>query len=131
MRFAILLLLAHLTAAIVVGATAMPPAAGLAALAAILLSLSYYLARDILLLLPDSWCEILQDQDSVSVTVRKGAVIQGYVANKTVVSPFFILLRIKLEGRLMPVSRVIFPDTLETGLFRKLCVHLKFALQPV
>lgn len=131
MRFAVLLLLSHLIVAVVVYLTAMPPTARLLVLPMILSSLFYYLARDVLLFFAHSWHEILLDQDSsVSVVTRNGLAIHGCVANKTVVNPFFVLLRVRLEGQRMPVSRVIFPDTLDAGLFRELCVHLKFALQP-
>jgi hypothetical protein len=131
LRFAMLLLLFHLLAAIVVCVTAMPPTARFLALPAILLSLIYYLARDVLLLFPNSWHEMLLDQSGVSIAKRNGVVIHGSVANKTVVNPFFVLLHIRFEGRSMPVSRVIFPDALDVGLFRELCVHLRFALPVV
>jgi len=57
-RLALLLLLFHAIAATAVYATAMPPAARLAILILVLLSLIYYLARDVLLMLPGSWREI-------------------------------------------------------------------------
>lgn len=131
LRFAVLLLLFHYIVAAAVYLTAMPLASRLAILMMILLSLFYYLARDVLLLLSNSWCEILPDQNGVSIIVRNGSATHGHIADKAVVSPFFILLRVKLEGYSMPVSRVIFPDALDAGLFRGLCVHLKFALPPV
>lgn len=130
LRFAMLLLLFHLIVAIVVYLTAIPSPAKLVILSVILLSLFYYLARDALLLLPNSWREILLDQNGVSIATRNGLSVQGRVANKTVVNPFFVLLRIRLEGRRVPVSLVIFPDALDAGLFRGLCVQLRFALLP-
>lgn len=130
LRFAVLLLLFHFIVAVVVYLTAMPLTARLLVLPMILSSLFYYLARDVLLFFAHSWHEILLDQDSVSIVTRNGLAIHGCVANKTVVNPFFVLLRVRLEGQRRPVSRVIFPDMLDAGLFRELCVHLKFALQP-
>lgn len=126
-RFAMLLLLFHTITAIAVYATAMPLAARLSMILLILLGLFYYLARDFLLLLPDSWCDIALDQNSISVASRNGSSFLGMVANKTIVSPYFIVLRIKADNRRLPIARVIFPDALGKDEFRDLCVRLKFA----
>lgn len=127
LRLALLLLLFHAMVAIVVYMTVMPPAARLAMLILILLSLFYYLARDALLFFPDSWREISFDQDRVSVVTRNGSCLSGQVSGKTVVSPYFSVLRIRLEGHRLTVFRTIFPDALGTGAYRELSVHLKFA----
>lgn len=93
----------------------------------IVLSLSYYLARDVFLIFSDSWHEISLDQNSVSVVARDGSKLIGQIAGKTIVSPYLVLLRIKPEGRYRPVSRVIFPDAMDMDAFRELRVRLKFA----
>ena len=125
--FAISLLVLHTLVATVAVATAMPLPVKLAMLLLIVLSLLYYLARDVLLLFPDSWCDILLDQDGVSIVTREGATICGQVANKTLVSPYFVVLCVKLEGHYLLRSRLIFPDAMNAGAFRELRVHLKFA----
>lgn len=127
LRFAVLLLVLHMIAATVVYATAMPLPVKLVMLLLISLSLFYYLARDVLLLFPDSWREISLDQNGVSVIAGDGSSFLGQVANKTVVSPYFVVLCVRLEGHRLLVSRVIFPDAMSTGAFREFCVHLKFA----
>ncbi|MFZ2525499.1 MAG: hypothetical protein WAW87_09310 [Candidatus Ferrigenium altingense] len=174
-RLAMLLLLFHAIVATVVSMTVMPLAARLAILMLILLSLIYYLARDVLLLFPDSWREIafenhphpnlldgttshstrLQETAAkslvippgegtiasspasgrglrrglggVSVVTRDGSSLFGQVANNTTVSPYFAVLRVRVEGYRLPVSRAIFPDALGTGAFRELSVHLRFS----
>lgn len=126
-RFAAVLLLSHAIAASVVYMTAMPWAARLAVFLLIALSLSYYLARDALLIFSGSWREISLDQSSVSVLARDGSELIGQIAGKTIVSPYFVLLRIRPEGRCRPVSRVIFPDAMDGDAFRELRVRLKFA----
>ena len=126
LRFAILLLLLHITTATVVYLTAMPLMARLGAILLILLSLGFYLMRDVLLLSAGSWREISLNQDGVSLVTRGGSKLLGQVANNTVVSPLLILLRVRLEDRRLLVSRVIFPDALGAGTFRELCVRLKF-----
>ncbi|MDO8813728.1 MAG: hypothetical protein Q7J38_17115 [Gallionella sp.] len=121
-----LLLLFHLIAAMVVYATAMPLVGRLAVILIVLLSLFYYLARDVLLILPGSWCDIALDKSNTSVVFRDGANYHGKIGNKTIVSPHFVVLRIRFDNHRLPVSRVIFPDALGTGAFRDLCVRLKY-----
>lgn len=127
LRFAVSLLLLHMAAAAVVYATAIPWLAKLAMFMLIILSLTYYLARDALLLLGDSWRDISVDQKDVSVVTRDGNSFLGQVADKSFVSPYFVVLCLKLEGRSRLVSKVIFPDAISAGTFRELCVYLKFA----
>lgn len=126
-RLVVLLLLFHAIAAAVAYLTAMPLTAKLAVLMLILLSLFYYLMRDALLLLPDSWREISLGQDNVSVVTRGGSTFAGQVTGKTVVSPHLVVLRLSLEGRRLPVSRTIFPDALGADEFRELRVWLRFS----
>jgi len=120
------LLLFHTITAVVVFATAASPMAKLAMLLLILLSLLYYLARDVLLFLPESWSEISVGRDSVAVVTRDGSHFDGLVTDGSVVSPYFVVLCIRLKDRLT-VSRVVFPDALGAGEFRELCVRLRFA----
>lgn len=127
LRFALSLLLLHVTAATVAYATDIALPARLAVLLMVALSLVYYLLRDALLLLPNSWREISLDQSDVSVTVRDGSGFTGQVANKTVVSPYFVVFCLKPEGHRLLHSRVIFPDSMGEGAFRSLCVHLRFS----
>jgi toxin CptA len=127
LRFSLSLLLLHATAAAVASATDIALPAKLAVLLMVVLSLVYYLLRDALLLLPNSWREILLDQNDVSVTVRDGSGFTGQVSCKTVVSPYFVVLCLKPEGHRLLRSRVIFPDSMGESAFRGLCVHLRFS----
>lgn len=125
--FAVLLLFMHMTVAIVVYLTAIPLLSTLALFLLITLSLIYHLARDVLLLLPNSWCGITLVPGGLSVVTRDGSGIFGQLENNTAVSPYFVVLRVRLEGRRLVVTRVIFPDALDPGAFRELCVRLKFS----
>lgn len=127
LHFAILLLLSHALVATVVYVAVMSMVAKLAILLLILLSLLYYLARDALLLFPGSWREILFDQCRVSVVTRDGSSFSCKVSSKTTISPYFAVLCVRRERYRLAVSRTIFPDALDTGEFRELCVYLKFA----
>jgi len=127
LRFAVLLGLLHLLAASVVVATVIALPAKLLMLLLTALSLAYYLLRDVLLLLPVSWHQISLSQHEVSVVTRNGSGFPGRVAPWTLVSPYFVVLRVLPQGRHRPVFRVFFPDSMRPGAFRELCVHLKFA----
>lgn len=127
MRFATMLLILHMIAALLVYLTAISPEARVVMLLLVLLSLTYYLARDAFLLLPDSWHEISLDQGDVVIVNRRGSRLIGRILNKTAVSPYFIVLCIKFEGFNLLHSRVIFPDALNADTFREICVRLKYA----
>ncbi len=89
-------------------------------------NLFYHLSRDVFLLLPDSWRDVSLDRGFVQVVVRDGSSFRAQVADTTFVSPYFIVFRVKLDGLRLLVSRVIFPDALDTDEFRQLCVDLRF-----
>lgn len=127
LRFALLLLLSHAMAATMMFAAVMPLAAGLEMFMLILLSLIYYLERDALLLFADSWRKISFDKGSVSVVTRDGSDFSGQIAGRSTVSPYFAVLSVRREGYRLPVFRVIFPDALDIGEFRELCVLLKYS----
>ena len=126
LRLAWLLLLSHVIVSAVVFATMMPLSAKLVMQILILLSLFYYLARDALLFFLDAWGEISFEKDSISVINRGGSNFIGQIASSSTVSPYFVVLRVKLQGHRLPVFRTFFPDALETGAFRELCVYLKY-----
>jgi hypothetical protein len=126
-RLAMLLLLFHALVASVVYVTVMPLVAKLAIFMLVFLSLLYYLARDALLLLPDSWCEVSVNQGKVSVVTRRGSVFSGQIVSKTTVSPYFTVMHVRLEGFRLSASQTILPDALSNGEFRNLCWSLKLA----
>ena len=124
--FAVLLLSLHAAAAILVYITDIPLSAAIALLFLIASSLIYHVARDVLLSLPNSWREFRIEAGGLTVVSRDGSISCGQLKNRTVVSPYFIVLRVSLAGKYLGSSRVICPDTLEPGLFRELCVQLKY-----
>lgn len=123
--FAVLLSLFHGLAAAVVYVTDMPMAAKLTLLPVIVLSLTYYLIRDVMRLLPYSWRNISLDKNGVVISMRDGSSLTGTVMGDVFVSPYFIVLRVALQGHRLASSRVIFPDALGTDKFRELRVRLR------
>jgi len=124
--FAVLLLLMHILVALAVFLAEMPLPAKLWLFLLITISLIFHLARDVLLLLPNSWCDVSLIPGMQLVTTRDG--LRRNIANVgiSMVSPYFVVLTIGMEGKYLPSSRVIFPDALAPGEYRKLCVLLKF-----
>jgi hypothetical protein len=122
-----LLLFMHATAVASVYLTSIPLPVKLALFLLITFSMVFHLARDVLLLLPDSWRGVTHVTGGLSITTRDGKGLFGRLEYRIMVSPYFIVLRVRAEGRRLPVSRVIFPDAMEAGIFRKLCVQLKYS----
>ena len=127
LRFAVMLALLHIMAASVVYATAMPLAAKLVLFLLLSVGFVYYLLRDILLLLGNSWREISLDRDGVSIVTRGGSGFLGRIENNSVVSPYFVVLCVRAAGHRLQAFRVIFPDAMSSSAFREFCVHLKLA----
>lgn len=125
-RFVVALLLAHLAAVTVVCVADIPLNARWSAIPIILLSLLFHLGRDALLLMAGSWRGVSPGQAGVTVVTRGGSNFIGKPANNIFVSPYFIVLRISLEGRHLPLSRVIFADAMNAEDYRELRVRLKF-----
>jgi len=79
------------------------------------------------LLVSDSWRDVTFNAGSLSIVIRGGKGLSGLVENKIMVSLYFIVLKTGADGRRRPASRVVFPDAMYAGEFRRLCVQLKFS----
>jgi len=124
-RFAVSLILLHITTASVVYVTAISLAAKLVLFLLLSVGFIYYLLRDSLLLLGNSWREVSLDQDDISIVTGDGSGFIGRIENDSVVSPYFVVLCVRYAGHRLPSFRVIFPDAMSNDAFRELCVHLK------
>lgn len=125
-RCAALLFLAHLLAVLAVYVTPLSLLVRLAIFLPVLVSLTYHLARDALLLLPVSWRHLSIADGAATIVTRDGFVLTGQVDDSSVVTSGFVILRIKPDGMRRPVARAIFPDALESDAYRELSVRLKF-----
>lgn len=127
-RLLVLLLLSHLIAVLALCVSTMPPLVRLILLLPVLASLTFHLARDALLRLPASWCSLsVGEGGAATIVARDGSVLIGQVADGSVVTPWFVVLRIRPEGKRRSAARVIFPDALGSDAFRELCVRLRYA----
>jgi hypothetical protein len=126
-KLALLLLIIHSIVVIVVCLTSMPLSVKAIILSLVASSFAYHFARDVFLQLPNSWREIVLVPDGILVTKKDGSKISGQITSKTAVSPYFVVLLVKLEARYFTCARVIFPDAMGKSVFRELCVLLKFS----
>ncbi|HEX5337202.1 MAG TPA: protein YgfX [Gallionella sp.] len=125
-RFMLVLLSVHLFVLCSVAFTDLSPRVRFGFFSLILLSFFHLIS---LHLRPAKrcWLQFSLDKLRIAVVTRAGAELAGDVMPQTVVTPYFVLLRIKYDGHRLPVSQVIFPDALPEDAFRELCVRLKYA----
>lgn len=127
-RFLVLLLLFHSIAVLAVCVSATPLLVRLSLSLLVIASLAFHLARDALLMLPASWRSLsVGEAGAATIVARDGFVSTGQVAGGSVVTPWFVVLRIRLEDKRRSAVRVIFPDALGSDAFRELCVRLRYA----
>lgn len=124
-QLAILLALMHLLAAFSVAAVPVPLSVSAVLILAVLASLSFYLARDALLLLPGSWRSLSVVEGRAAVVTRNDSELSGSVEGGSVATPYFVVLRFRPEGRRASVARVIFADAMDREAYRELCVRLR------
>lgn len=124
-RFVLLLSLVHVFALWSIWSSIPAAWAQLGVALPVLLSLFYHIHRHALLLGKQSWRAFLLEQKRVLLVTKNGEEFSGEVSPWTVVTPYFVLLRLKLAEQRLPVSQIIFPDALQAGAFRELCVRLK------
>ncbi len=124
-RLIVLLSLAHLIAMGAIWATDLVIWGRLGFVSLILLSQFHLLDR---YFSPgkQSWHTFSLDKLRIAVVTRSGLELAGNISDQTVVTPYFVLLRVKFDGHRFPASQIIFPDVLQEGAYRELCVRLKF-----
>ena len=89
-------------------------------------ALAYYLIRHAWLLLPTSYVAIRIEGNSAVLITRGGKELSGQVLHDSVVTPVFTVLNVLPHGKRRVQSVVIFPDSLDRELYRKLRVLLKW-----
>ncbi len=122
-----LLLILHLGSAMAVTMTSLAWAVKWILFMLLVLSLLYYLLRDVWLRFPYSWREITLRQDGVSIGLQSSLILAGRMLNTSVVFSYFVILLVRLDGHRFNTARVIFRDALQPEAFRELCVYLKYS----
>jgi hypothetical protein len=126
-RFVLLLSFAHLIVLPAIWSTDLLAWGRLGLSLLVLLGLSYRLSRHLSPSSKHSWSNFSLDKQHITVITCDGAELAGEISPQTMVTPYFVLLRVKLEGHRMPAFRVIFPDGLQGDAYREFCVRLRYA----
>ena len=90
-------------------------------------SAAYYLLRDAGLLLKNSIVYLRLENQYVSVMTREGETWSGKILHDSFVTPALTILNVLPQGAHFSRSIIIFPDSLDKDLYRKLRVWLKWA----
>jgi hypothetical protein len=98
----------------------------LSILSLILLSFFHHLFLDALRLSPASWISLSLNENHLVVGFRAGDVLSGVVMERSVITPWCVVLCARLEGRQLPACTVIFRDAMQPEAFRQLRVRLKY-----
>lgn len=99
------------------------------AILAMVLFSGFYIARDALLIFPESWCAVYLDKDQ-KIMVRS-VVGHQYLANvlpSTVVFPFVTILNFKVPDCFWVQTIIILPDRVDVNVFRRWRVFLTLQL---
>lgn len=97
---------------------AMPPLAG---------SLLYYLRRDCLRLAPSAIVSVsLYPDCRCEFQTKDGVLCEAALLGTSFVAPYLTVLNLKVEGRRLARHVVIVPDALDSEMFRKLRILLKW-----
>jgi hypothetical protein len=89
----------------------------------------FYIARDALLIFPESWCAVYLDKDQ-KIMVRS-VVGHQYLASvlpSTVVFPFVTILNFKVPDCFWVQTIIILPDRVDVNVFRRWRVFLTLQL---
>ena len=92
-------------------------------------ALAYYLIRHAWLLLPTSYVAIRIEENSAVLITRGGKELSGQVLHDSVVTPVLVVLNVLPHAERRARSVVVFPDSLDRELNRKLRVLLKWGTE--
>ena len=128
LQLAVILVLAHALGVWAVLAISIPFWAQFALVICVIFSLAYYLARDALLYLPSSCVAFGVDGGLCVLTSKNGRQTTGQISLNSVVHPSLIVLIVIAPATGMTRNLIIFPDTANQEMLRKLRVQLRWQL---
>jgi hypothetical protein len=124
--FALLLALASLLTLWSIWSTNLAVLGRLVLTAIVLAAFLYHFERWVLLHGQHAWLSCRLDKNSLVVKTRNGEEWLAEVLPETIVTPYFVLLRAKVEQGGV-ISQAIFWDALRDDVFRELRVRLRFS----
>lgn len=130
-QLAVLLSLAHCTAAGVFWPLALPAVVKVIITLLLAGSLYYYLRRDAWLVSPQSVVTLhLTGKNRCKAEIRAKKSINTIIDASTFVAPYMTVLCLKMEQAYRYRTIVILPDSIDADSFRRLRVWLKWKWQP-
>lgn len=91
----------------------------------------YYAQRDARLRLQDSWSALRLTNEYIVLSNRRGDEFAGTLLRSSVVTPYLVVLRVKLTAGGGNANVVLLPDSMDTESWRRLCVVLKWGIQVI
>lgn len=127
-RLIMILSLSHFVAASALyPLTIMPFAIKLVGVAMLIISLKYYLRKDALLSARNAVVAFeLSEEMKCTLTTQAGESIACTIQGNTFVAPYLTVLNLKPENQFFTRSVVILPDNIDTEVFRRLRVLLRW-----
>jgi len=105
----------------------MPFAIKLVGVAMLIISLKYYLRKDALLSARNAVVAFeLSEEMKCTLTTQAGESIACTIQGNTFVAPYLTVLNLKPENQFFTRSVVILPDNIDTEVFRRLRVLLRW-----
>jgi len=126
-QLTIILSLSHFVAANALWPLVLPFTVNLVSVAIVLISLIYYLKKDALLSARNAVVAFeLSDEMQCTLTTQSGESIVCTIQGSTFVAPYLTVLNLKPENQFFTQSIVILPDNIDTEVFRRLRVLLRW-----
>lgn len=91
-------------------------------------SMIYYVLRDAILKLRDSWLALKLEDAGVVLVNRTGEEFTGILQGGSMVTPLLVLLNISMPSLRRKCSLVLMPDSMDAESFRRLRVALKWEI---
>jgi len=123
--FALLLGVFHCLVFLLVWVTDMPLWLQLILALIIVLNGLYTLHCQVLLRGCPAWRAFSIEGEKINISTRGGDELAGVVLIKTLVTIYFIVLRVRLDDRSKTISQIIFFDALPADTFRELRTRLR------
>ena len=88
----------------------------------------YFVLRNARLAFTNSWVELILEEDRITLLNRKGDEQTGILLRNSLVTPYLVILNVKLFDCRWKQNLVVMPDSMDSESFRGLRVALKWGV---
>ena len=88
----------------------------------------YFVLSNARLAFANSWVELILEEDRISLFNRKGEEKTGILLRNSLVTPYLVILNVKLFDHRRVRNLVVMPDSMDAESFRGLRVALKWGV---